>query len=244
MEGIRTAESESRFDDLERLLQVAPVLKREPMALPGEKGFHENKFRIHLAGEATAIAKPEEGVLYGPWLVRCEVGAWRLARLLGWEDLVPPTVFRHLRVPDGDTALCSVQAACTNVVAPGISVTAFPSLDVVRAATFDFLMQQGDRHGDNWLGVRRDDGSLGPVLIDNGFALNHEWSPTLVSAFYDAAEGQDLPFEVLVAIKSFLADAVGSDLQATLPEGTAPGLIERAEHLSRIGHVPTRPHRI
>jgi hypothetical protein len=112
-----------------------------------------------------------------------EAAAYEVAKIVGMEDLVPATVVREI---DGE--LGSVQEFIADADSDHgmydtediMDVGDFPD-DVVRAAAFDFVIGNTDRHSGNWL-IKKN-GKV--VLIDNGLSFpfksdatlqNDEWS--------------------------------------------------------------------
>src|SRR5207244_2675886 len=96
---------------------------------------------------------------------------------------------------DGHTpVLSSVQVAWKDPdrVPP---LTHFSDPELWKAATFDALNSTTDRSGNNWLGVRPDDGDLRLVLVDHSYAFGHP-NPGLSSEIYQLKVGQPLPDEI------------------------------------------------
>jgi len=91
--------------------------------------------------------------------VRREVAAYELALLLGWDDLMQPTVLRREAVEGGTTA----EVAAIELLPSGkddLPVTEFSNDAIQRAGVFDFLVVHQDRSGHNWRGIPIDEGHL------------------------------------------------------------------------------------
>jgi len=92
-----------------------------------------------------------------------EAAAYEVAKVVGMDDLVPPTVVREVNGKEG-----SLQLFCSGV--PAMAHRPLGrydgEVDSKRAAAFDFIMGNTDRHLGNWL-VKGDK----LRLIDNGLCL-------------------------------------------------------------------------
>jgi hypothetical protein len=150
--------------------QAAEALRSSPVVSATDvKGDHRNKVQLlELADGSRAIYKPAEGekslrfgVPDGKAYVR-EDASWRTARLLGFTDLVPVTAVREVNGEVGSVQEYVEGAQDADQARLNKDKYGPPEV-AARAAAFDYLTCQADRHSGNWLtrGGR-------PVLIDNG----------------------------------------------------------------------------
>lgn len=115
-------------------------------------------YRLRLADDSMAVFKPESGehpeleeirdnIRPGKQTAR-EVGAYQIAKLVGMDDLVAPTVSRTV---NGETG--SVQAWQRGSVARELPYSAMydGDRDLARAAAFDYVIGNTDRNMGNWL---------------------------------------------------------------------------------------------
>jgi hypothetical protein len=115
-------------------------------------------YRLRLADDSLAVFKPEIGenpdlesirdnIRPGKQTAR-EVGAYQIAKLVGMDDIVAPTVSRTVNGEMG-----SVQAWQRGSVARELpdSVMYDGDKDLARAATFDYVIGNTDRNMGNWL---------------------------------------------------------------------------------------------
>ena len=86
------ADDDTGLDQIEHYLLNAPILDRS--AFQGH-GAHRSELFI-LSGGVGALCKPEDGIGEGRIAVTREVAAWRIARVLGWTDLMAATVLREI----------------------------------------------------------------------------------------------------------------------------------------------------
>jgi len=96
-----------------------------------------------------------------------EVAASSVADVLGFSDLVPATVLREEQGEAG-SAQEYVTDARTAVATRADDKNIYDGPDLIRAAVFDYLMCNQDRHMGNWM-VKNDGGGIS--LIDNGLSL-------------------------------------------------------------------------
>ena len=123
-------------------------------------------------------------------LVEREVAAGEVAELLGLDDLVPASVIRDV---DGEEG--SMQEMVDGQTARRTSLDIFDGQDdLARAAAFDYLIWNTDRHDNNW--IVKPDGKL--ALIDNGLSFPTREGGFANHSLYDEAQsrGLDVPEEV------------------------------------------------
>jgi hypothetical protein len=143
-----------------------------------EKALREAKITSskNLGGgvNSTKIITLENGLkavfklpAYGEWAggPKEEVGAWEIAKLVGLEDIVAPCVFRDYEGQRG-----SLMKFWDGTVAAKLTKREDywdGDLDLHRAAAFDYVLGNADRHDGNWMVSK--EGRL--QLIDNGFSF-------------------------------------------------------------------------
>lgn len=182
-----------------------------------------------------AIYKPHRGERplwdFPDGLYRREVGAYRLAALLGW-DVVPPTVER-----DGPFGIGSVQG----FVDADFDQHYFTLLEdeahhpeLRRMAAFDLVANSADRKGGHVL--------VDPAGhlwgIDNGLCLHAEFK--LRTVIWDFA-GEPLPADVADALARFLDDDGADALAELLGPFEREALRTRVRALLSGGTLPTDP---
>jgi hypothetical protein len=224
------------FSQLEAHLRDAKLLATfVPLTHGG--GGHGQKFAAVLEGGVTIFVKPESGVVDGMTVIRNEVAAWEVAKLLGWTDMLATTVLRRLVSPFSGVDETVAAQMIWHSPAPQPDIGSLDQGEVWRAAIFDYLIQHGDRGGANWLGVGGQPaaapaGPYGPQrmalkLIDHGFSFGFQ-NRVLTSRFYSAHQGQAIPAELLQGVEQLIADASASSLVALLSGQSLTGLIDRA----------------
>lgn len=136
-------------------------------------------YKLRLEDGGYVIYKPSNGEplmrrgIAHQTMYKREVAAYEMAAILGWGDLVPPTVVR-----DHEGDIGSFQQFVDNAVESGLyrgddnKVYDGPE-DALRCAVFDYLLASTDRHNGNWM-IDRTTGKL--TLIDNGASLPHIYS--------------------------------------------------------------------
>jgi hypothetical protein len=213
------------LDDLERYLLQATILDVAHFALHGAHRSH----RLILEGGVAVLAKPEDTIALGPIVPRREVAAWKLARELGWPDLLGATVLRIIpSVDTGDDVEASLQVLWPDCV-PDADVASFPDEDVWRAAVLDALIGHEDRNGHNWLAVPAATPRL--KLVDHGYAFPDALGEPS-STFYAAKKGQDLPNEVVEALTRLVTDGTLEVLRDDLlPDAAVDAVLSRAQVL-------------
>lgn len=221
------------FGEVEHRLLTLPVKGQFPLNKTGTitKGVRG----VILADGTKAIVKPATATTGGIQSVKFERAAWVFARLLGWTNLVAPTVVRTWTrgVLRGHTT--SVQRAWTNADFEGQIVPGIFREDVWRAACFDMAVDHKDRRSNNFLLSSEEEG-LRVRLIDHGFAFGNPSDWGAASSFVDMVSGQpippDLPLarEVLVALKA----AKQSELTELLPPDEFHRFLERLRYFSQI----------
>jgi len=220
----------SGLDELEEYLRTATILYVGAFPDPG--GAHPGKLVI-LEGGVGVLAKPADANQAAAEMAPREVAAWNVARHLGWGDLVAATVLRREFPGDAgglvDSSFSVAWPNCKADVDPG-----FADEDRWRAAAFDFIVDQSDRSGHNWLAVPVPGGGPSKLkLIDHGHCFGYPQAG-VNSTFYAEKRGEELPAEIISSLDELLADWPSDPLQDLLPdeivsnaEGRVRALIER-----------------
>lgn len=171
-------------------LHYANVTAEEPV---GVRSANET-LKVTLDNGQQGIFKPHagekpglrDGIDHGTqW--RREVAASDVARILGFGDLVPPTAFRAHAGRDGSLQQFVPDAMEARTLTDHYRYDGDD--DAARAAVFDYLIGNTDRHPGNWL-VRN--GKL--ALIDNGLSFPHtiDHSDFLNTDFWQHASWHNL----------------------------------------------------
>lgn len=159
-------------------LKTAKVLSRKPKG-----GGINTSEMVELEGGGKGIYKPSagesdgaggegmrEGAIPKGGQYRREAASYSVAEALGFADLVPTTTIREIE--GGEGSIQEFVAGCKDACNVKPKDARFDGEeDNARAAAFDYLTANTDRHTGNWLvvqdGPRR--GKL--VLIDNGMSF-------------------------------------------------------------------------
>jgi hypothetical protein len=179
------------LDELETYLVRSPILYAAAHAMGG--GGHPSSFVAALEGGVGVLVKTADASGEAPAMCRREAAAWRLARALGWPEMVAATVIREVpSLGSGAPVEASVQILWP-MNQPGVSEDEFSEEDLWRAAVIDALVRSTDRHPANWLGVPLDaaGGRRQLKLIDHGHAF--DLTRGLQAPFYLGRRGQGLP---------------------------------------------------
>jgi hypothetical protein len=215
-EDIETKGEFNRYDVSRHHLANAPIISADPIGKHNvNQAFHVimDHPRVHLQG----VFKPESGEYHhtdlhlpGGFHSR-ESATSHVAEIMGVHDLVPPTT---IRTHDGEKG--SIQRFIPGARSGYEIAESDPALygsdhhNLRRAAAFDYLIGNVDRHPGNWMIKRTPDKKNKLVLIDHGNTFpegshyenmgNYELfreaarkdrasgikAPTLVTSSYDA----------------------------------------------------------
>jgi predicted ABC-type ATPase len=96
-----------------------------------------------------------------------EAAASDVANIIGLDDIVPQTIAREVNGEPGSFRRFIPDAKTAAQIGSGFDEAYDGALDNARAAAFDYLTGQTDRHGNNWM--LRSDGKL--MLIDNALSF-------------------------------------------------------------------------
>ncbi len=193
--------AESKFTTVEKPLEDK-VTATKPL---GEIGAHQGvseTYVIELANGNKAIWKPAAGepmtqfrkdITPGKAAER-EVGAWEVAKVVGMDDVVCPAV---LRMVNGDRGAALAFQPGKPAFQAATSVQFDGEKNAARAAVFDYVIGNRDRHGGNWM--IKPDGNL--VLIDHGLAFpnkkgGHDVNAEMVKYMARKEARGDTPYKV------------------------------------------------
>ncbi|HEY4420319.1 MAG TPA: hypothetical protein VGN22_12410, partial [Pseudonocardia sp.] len=172
-------------------------------------------YAIEVDGVRVAIYKTLPAGLSREWEdgepVR-EIGAYRLAEELGWDDLVPPTTEWH-----GPHGPGSVQEWVHGTQPGAWEIAEYESFDRERTAVLDYVMGNTDRNPGNYLG------HLGRLrLIDHGLAfprraelVRHTEDVVIDSEFVVEQQGESLSEGVLADVRALDPVRLGERLRTT-----------------------------
>lgn len=156
-------------EEIENSLKSQPIVDSSKL---GKGGVADDKRLITMADGTKGIFKPSSGEPDFAAAFNCrwgfqaehEAGAYIVAKLVDMKDLVPPTIIKDVNGEKG-----SVQAFLSNATV----ASAVPlkdqydgAKDAARAAAFDYVVGNQDRHTENWM---ISNGKLG--LIDHGYCF-------------------------------------------------------------------------
>jgi hypothetical protein len=163
--------------EAERQLAVSPVAGIKPLG-----GGISETYKATLANGMKCNVKVSNSA-------ESEVGVWEVAKLVGMDDMVPPAVIRDVDVPGvPHVPYDSVKGPGRTGRAPGVKRSSValwkegtPAADITdentafdgdedmqRAAMFDYVTGNCDRHAGNW--VVNAEGKIG--LIDHNLAFS------------------------------------------------------------------------
>ena len=163
--------------DEQRLFQSEIVFADRTKDAGFIKGFSES-YRVKFADGQQAVYKPASGAEpIQKYAVQAEVGAYKVAQIVGDTDIMPTTVSRDLpKMFDNQTSKGpgSLQAFVTPIPPYGTArdvgyrAKDLDTWQLARAAVFDAAVRNTDRHDNNWM----TDGSGHIRLIDHNFAFD------------------------------------------------------------------------
>jgi hypothetical protein len=158
-----------------------------------------------------------------------EVGAYKVASLVGMTDLVPVTTFREYNGRTG-----SIQHFVTNAEQASNSGNPFDGKrDAARATAFDFVIGNEDRHQNNWM----IQGGDKIKLIDHGLSFPQSTEIQSMRGFISTAGSLGLPGSPSDHAAAYVAnkDSIASSLRdLKLPESAIKGVGERIDMLSKM----------
>ncbi len=194
-------------------------------------GGHPSKQLVVIRGGVGALAKLARSE---PETRQCrsEVGAYVLAHALGWDDLVPVTVYREVPSPDGmvEASVQVLWPAFATAQEQGISETSVGEAAASRAAILDALLLNSDRNAGNWGLVA----GTKLALIDHGHTALSDlpgWS-----GFAAQRRGQEISDEQEERLEAFVSQGFGR-LAEAVAEEYARSLVDRAARMLQSGAI-------
>jgi hypothetical protein len=182
-----------------RLVSEIESIDGPPLHLDGSQGCFV--YRINT-GETVVVKRSDQTVhgvplgAEGPAWVRNEAAAYELARILGFEDLVLPTMLRNAEDADGHPIQIAirlyVESTPAGELVEGAPLTTVDGDQLARAAIFDWLVEQTDRraigdHGGNWYILREPDRPPRLLLFDHQQCFGSRVGFGLASGIWDSA---------------------------------------------------------
>ena len=228
-QGAQPEGSGTPREDLRRLEEDLREGKTENVSGDlGLPGAHQGKRRILMASGQECIAKPAGGITDWPYAAHSEAAAWTVARWLGLHELVPVTVLREIELPEGGADLAALQPWVEDYDADRMDDFSEEELDA--AAMLDFLIQQTDRDGHNWIVWKDMDGRPHLKLTDNGYAFGAP-NRSFSSQFARDRSGQPLSEQLLAALSRLKEPGFAEELGELLPREQIRALLERVDAL-------------
>jgi hypothetical protein len=179
-ESLQSEISEKEYSSKQSKLASSPVTKKEYL-----EGGSNRSYMVTLENGEKGVWKPKDGEdhnlrFYVPndTYYKREAAASTIAAAVGMQDLVPATTIREVDGRIGSVQEFSRYSKMAQEVEPEQVFDG--KEDLARAATFDYLIANSDRHMKNWmlhadvpLGTQSISGSQFKklVLIDNGLSL-------------------------------------------------------------------------
>jgi hypothetical protein len=208
------------------------------------KGSHGGFVSQLDTGEIVFVKRSDQtvqGAELGPegmqW-VRNEAAAYAIAELLGFEDIVLPTILRHTATDGVDVAVrLYVEPSDSGELTEGRPPHHLPIDQLARAATFDFVIEQTDRmtldgqHGGNWYVWNEPELESRLLLFDHQLCFGSRPEFGLRSAFWAIAGHKVGPYlGRLGALQTAEARAM---LSQYLTDDQLTGVAERVDALTR-----------
>ena len=195
--------------------------------------------KVTLADGEIGVYKPESGEsgmlvsATGGALYKREAAAYEVAKIMGWDDLVPETVIKR-----GPDHIGSVQKWVNGKTASAVEnavMERIAKFERERLFAFDALIANGDRHGGNLMIT-----STSKIkAIDNGCAFPTDKYDSLINfrPYYSEYYDSTISLQVKDAMKKLLANkaVLKVKLHALGLEKKAIDLLfQRAKSLSRL----------
>lgn len=207
-------------------------------------------------GEAVFIKRSDRTVQNAPlgsvgrtW-VHNEAAGYEVARILGYEDIVLPTVLREGvegGVEGGVTVELAirlfVEASDDGDLDEGAPLPQIDPDQLARAAIFDWVVEQtdrrknGDQHGGNWYVLREPGCEPRLLLFDHQLCFGSRDGVGLNSAIWETAGHRVGPH--VGDLNALLTDDARARLRPYLSDEQIDHLVERARQLLR-AHQPSQ----
>lgn len=181
--SVRGDWSADKFTALERKLSTTP-----PHEVKHLGGGVTESYKVRLEDGSKGCFKPSSGEyksirqgIHGGLMAEREAGAWEVAKLVGMDDMVAPVVIREVNVPGapgrwGKAFGAGVKRGSFALwqegeVAMDAGLKKYDGEDdFKRAAMFDYIIGNQDRHQKNW--VLDSTGKM--KLIDHGLSFGED----------------------------------------------------------------------
>jgi len=156
-------------------LASEPITKEKPLDEYGNS-MTAGKLKLTFADGTQGVFKPQSGVpddkparsnISMSMDTEREIGAWEVAKRVGMQDMVPVVVERVVHGERGALLSWQEGEVAKNVWGEGAKFDG--DKDLARAAVFDYVIGNEDRHGGNW--VIDEDAGNKMRLIDHGLAF-------------------------------------------------------------------------
>lgn len=194
-------------------------------------GGHPDKQLVVVRGGIGALAKlvrNEQEMRQS----RAEVGAYLVAQALGWDDLIPTTVWREVPTPQGivEASVQVLWPAFATAAELGLNEASIDERDALRAAVLDSLLLNSDRNSGNWGMVAR----AKLALIDHGHTALSGLAG--VSGFAAARRGQAITAEINDQLEALVDHGVDRLTEAA-DHDAALAVVDRARTMVEDGVV-------
>lgn len=230
----------------EKSLLTSPVKEGKHLG-----GGTSGSYKIKFADGSAAVFKPESGecqecrdnIKLGLQTAR-EVGAYQVAKLVGMHDMVAPTVEREVDIAESRMDVPSgIQKGSLQQWQEGdLAGEVNPNArydgdrDLNRAAVFDYVIGNTDRHAGNWL-IDQSNNAL--KLIDHGLSFpekptaNDGWRRAANEAFMNKSDERGISIKEDVVKPYF--DNKGAIMKAMKNLGFSKpainGVVQRIDNL-------------
>lgn len=154
--GVLRPENSADVEEIETKLSTAPITSQNNLG-----GGVNKTYKVRLASGDWAVFKTREKADWAG-TPETEVAAWRVGKLAGLQDLMAPCVLRR---HNGETGC--LMKWWDGTLASKAGDPWDGAEDLARAAAFDYVIGNPDRHDKNWMISK--EGKL--QLIDNGYSF-------------------------------------------------------------------------
>ncbi len=212
-----------------------------PLELDGSQGCVVGQLST---GEVVVVKRSDQTVQgielgdMGRQWVRNEAAGYEVARVLGMEDLVLPTVLRNAALRGGvkiEVAVrLFVESSPQGTLFEGAPLVDVPLEQRARAALFDRVVEQSDRkvsgdQGGNWYVLTEPGRENRLLLFDHQLCFGARDGVGLSSGIWDMAGHQIGPY--VPALQELLTDNTQELLAELLPEQPLRDLSDRVRSL-------------
>ena len=201
-------------------------------------GKHSSEvLKVEFADGTKAVFKPGDGEVPGGradvsdgFQTEREVAAWEVAKLVGMDDLVTPVVATEMNGHKG--ALLAWRDG--EVAAHFTDEIAYDGeKDLQRAAAFDFVIGNEDRHAKNWMVANNK-----LELIDHGLGFpdkgdKGEGNRYFMARVYSEMRDSEIKAEFKNPFVKGKQEILTSLIKSGLPSGSVEGVSKRIDALSQ-----------